>query len=871
MDRPAPLDPEHWARAASLFDRLSELTPQARGAELALVALAAPEVHALVQRMLASDEASQQVLDRGLEGVAPLVTPPDEHIPAAEPGPDRRVGPYRLLRVLGQGGMGVVYLAERDDPELRQVVALKCLPTGRATAAVMGRFLRERRILAGLVHPHIAQLHDGGFTESGEPYFAMEYVEGERIDDYCDRRRLSIDERLRLFGMVCQAVQYAHQHLVVHRDLKPGNVFVTSDGQVKLLDFGIAKVLEDPKDPGRASESTVRALTPEYASPEQIVGEPVTAASDVFALGLVLFELLTGRRAFTPEPGPLGPVRAILDTDPTRASTAAITGERARPQGATTADRAAARATTPERLRRRLEGDLDRIVLKALEKKPSLRYQSAQELVDDLERHQRGLPIRATPNTLGYRLRKFGRRHRAGVTATVVGLVLVAAFAGFHTRRITGERDRAQAEATKARTTTRFLQRLLGDAYPSVARGDAFSMSALMSRAVARVDSLSEQADIQAELLRTLGDVYREQGRFDEALTLLTRAVALHRASGEPRSRAAGEALSALGHLQYERKQYEAAWTAHGESREIFERILAPDDTLVLFALNNMATAASAEDRFEDALRLHREVLARRRRLFADTSQLVHTTHNNLGVLYEAMGNRLDAVRELRETLRLRRVGLPADHPSIALVLSNLGNALRLLDQLDEAEGFLRESLGIFQRVFGPGHHRVGLAAYNLARVLEQRGSLVDAESLYVISLDIDRKTYGENSLDVATDLRMLGIVLRKKGDCAGAEAALRRADAVYEANGVALAQRRRLITRTNLAACLGSLRRHREAEDMLVTTHQAAEAANVPADSLERRETLRQIIDLYIGWGRPAEAEAYRQHLADAKIAGAP
>jgi eukaryotic-like serine/threonine-protein kinase len=854
-------DPGTRTRAHALLERVLDLDARQREAELRAACAGEPELRALVDALLEADTSTNELLDRGSQDLFALMAEDDEGADSAPLPYGGRIGVYRLIAEAGRGGMATVYFAEREVGDARQRVALKLVKRGVDTDEVLRRFAHETRVLASLEHPNIARFYDVGTTPDGRPYLAMEYIEGLSLTAYCDAHRLDVDARLGLFTTVCSAVQYAHQRLVVHRDIKPSNVLVTAAGQVKLLDFGIAKPLTD--EPDRAAPRTrtgVLVLTPEYAAPEQLRGEPVGTASDVYTLGLVLYELLAGcrPRAAAAEDA-AGGARDDRPFEPPAPSTAVRRATRA----GTATDVARARGMAPDRLRRRLEGDLDRIVLRALEHDPARRYQSAQQLQEDLERHARGLPVLARPATLHYRLGKYIRRHRAGLLAAAAAILLLAGFSGFHTVRITRERDRAQAGEDRAQVTSQFLGRLLAEAYPGVARGDTMvSIGALLERAVARVDSVTDHPGIQAELLRRLGDIYREQGRFDQALPLLQRAVALHRRSGEQPSRAAGEALSALGHLHYDRGDYEAAWRDHQASLEIWQQIFARDDTLVLFALNNMATAAASLRNHEEALRLHQQVLSRRRRLFADTSRLVHTTHNNLGTLYHTLGDLAASEREHREALRIRRAGLPADHPSVALSLTNLAATLEKLDRLGEAERLHREALAIFQRVLGPDHHRVGLSAYHLARVLERTGALDEAESLYRLTIDIDRTVYGAEHLEVGIDLQRLGTVLRQKADCDAAARTLREADAIFARNGLPLTDRRRLTTRAQMGACFGALGRYGEAEEILLGTYRAAQEPELDVDAAAVRQTVEHLVELYESWGRPAEADVFRSRL---------
>jgi eukaryotic-like serine/threonine-protein kinase len=782
---------EQRVRALAILDRILDLEESERAALLLAEADGDEALIDLVRALLRADAEPSAVLDRNAAELLGLEDAPDE-LPYGG-----QIGDYRLLRVAGLGGMAAVYVAERTAGDVRQIVALKILKRGLDTDELLRRFARETRVLASLQHPNIARFLDAGSTVDGRPYLAMEYIDGRPLTAFCDERQLTVRGRLDLFSTVCETVQFAHQRLIVHRDLKPSNILVTGGGEVRLLDFGIAKLLTDehhPDDP--LTRAGLRVLTPEYAAPEQLRGEPASTTADVYALGLLLYELLAG----------MHPRAAADESERSPAVTLPSTAVQrvARSQRGITL--AQARATTPERLRRAIAGDLDRIVLKALEPDAGQRYGSAEQLLDDLDRFRAGRPVRARPNTVAYRLLKYTRRHRAGITATGAALALLFALSGFHAVRITMERDRARAEAGKAQATTQFLQRLLGDAYPSSALGDSFSMTELLARATARVDSLGAEPAVQAELLRTLGDIYREQGRFAEAQPLLERAVETHRHSGRPHDRAAGQALSALGHLQNDTHDFAAALETHRASLRIFRRVMAADDSLVLFALNNIATAASRQLQFDEARAAHEEVLARRGRLFTDTSQLVHVTHHNLGELYKEMGQDSAAERALRTALRIRRSSLPPGHPATALTMTNLAALLARTDRLDEAEGLYRQALDTFRRVFGPDHHRVGLAAYSYGGLLQRMGRLEEAEAMLRTTVNIDRRTYGDRHMEVGLDLRRLGGILADRLDWTGAVAALREADDIFGEHDVPLTDARRADVRARLEEALARL-----------------------------------------------------------------
>ncbi|NBC17317.1 MAG: protein kinase, partial [Bacteroidetes bacterium] len=454
---------ERWEQIDRLFAEALERPPDERTAFLRARCGNDVALYREVVTLLKSDAEAESVLGESVTAFAAPLLPALEADLADGFAPGERVGPYRLQHEIGRGGMGAVYLAERVDGQFDRRVALKVIKRGMDTDEILHRFRFERQILARLEHPHIARLYDAGVTDDGRPYLAMEYVDGQPLHRYCDGRTLPVDERLRLFQTVCAAVQFAHQNLVIHRDLKPSNILVTEGGAVKLLDFGIAKLLSDEATGAPLTRTGVRVLTPEYAAPEQRTDSVVTTAADVYALGVVLYELLTGRRPLAPD--------ALPDTAPEPPSTAVTKPtERSHADGTTTTltpeTVSTARQTSAERLRRRLRGDLDVIVLKALRPEPERRYASAEAFLEDIKRHLDGLPVQARPDTLGYRLRKFVQRHTAGVAAAAAVLALILAFSVLHTTRVTQERNLARQERDKAAEVAAFLEGLFDASDP---------------------------------------------------------------------------------------------------------------------------------------------------------------------------------------------------------------------------------------------------------------------------------------------------------------------------------------------------------------------------------------------------------------------
>jgi non-specific serine/threonine protein kinase/serine/threonine-protein kinase len=499
------MTPEQWQTVKSVLAGALEIQPYERSGYIERTCGTDSSLRQTVERLLLQEKPDAEFLNTGaLSKVASVVL--------AEESPSwigRRVGPYQIIEQLGAGGMGEVYRAFRADDQYRKEVALKIIAGGEGAGVVLTRFRNERQILANLEHPNIARLLDGGTTEEGIPYFVMELIEGKPITEYCDSKKLDIAERLKLFLQVCAAVQYAHQRLIIHRDIKPANILVTSDGSPKLLDFGIAKILA--RDPIADSPETTlpafRILTPSYASPEQVKGEPMTTASDVYSLGVVLYELLTGRSPYAAAGTTSNEIaRAACDSDPLRPSLALY-------RSGTVVD-ANFRPASAQRIARRLRGDLDNIVLMALRKEPSRRYASVEQLSDDLRRHLDSVPVVARKDTLAYRTSKFFSRHKAGVTGTVaVALALIVGLAfALHENRV-ARIQRARAER-RFNDVRKLANSLMFDIHDSIVDlpGAMPARKLLVSRAQEYLDSLSQESAGDLTLQQELASAYDRVG-----------------------------------------------------------------------------------------------------------------------------------------------------------------------------------------------------------------------------------------------------------------------------------------------------------------------------------------------------------------------
>ncbi|HEV8041149.1 MAG TPA: protein kinase [Bryobacteraceae bacterium] len=503
------MTPEEWGKVRGILERVLELAPEHRAEYLESACSGDPALRSEVDSLIASDLQARTDFLEPAAFAAPMA---DGFSGSAESAAGRRIGAYQIVEEIGQGGMGSVYRAIRADDQYRKQVAIKLVRGGVGDAFRRHRFKAERQILANLDHPNIARLLDGGALEDGQPYVVMEYIQGQPIDKFCDSRGLPVPERLQLFRTVCSAVAYAHQHLVIHRDLKPDNILVTDAGEPKLLDFGIAKILDadDPGGSGNATVTVLRPMTPEYASPEQVRGQPMTTASDVYSLGVVLYGLLTGQRPYAGSSRvPHEIAQAVCEAQPEKPSTAV--------------DREDATPDNREKLRRRLKGDLDNIVLKALRKEPERRYASVEQFSEDIRRHLKGLPVIARPDTFWYRTGKFVNRNKASVAG--VALAIAALVAGLlialrQTYVARAERARAEQRFNDVRALANSLLFEVHDAIQNLP-GSTTARKLIVDRALGYLDALAKEAKGNLSLQRELAAAYQKvgdvQGGFREA------------------------------------------------------------------------------------------------------------------------------------------------------------------------------------------------------------------------------------------------------------------------------------------------------------------------------------------------------------------
>jgi eukaryotic-like serine/threonine-protein kinase len=740
--------------------------------------------------------------------------------PGREPSAERRIGPYRVLRELGRGGMGVVYLADRDDGQFRRRVAVKLLRAAPDADELHRRFLAERQILASLNHPYIAQLLDGGITDGQMPYLVMEYVDGVPITTFCDRHRLGIRERLRLFQDVCAAVHHAHQNLVVHRDLKPGNVLVTGRGEVKLLDFGIAKLLNPVLGPADAplTRTEFRVMTPEYASPEQVRGEAITTASDVYALGVLLYELLTGRSPHAPD-GDSGQVlaRRVADHDPQRPSSVVTRGGGEDGDDDTAEALATARDTSVERLRRMVRGDLDAITLMALRQEPGRRYGSAELLSQDVQRFLDRMPVLAHRGSRAYRFGKLVRRHRiaAGaavlVAASLVGGTAAATWQAAEARR---EQRLANAARAEAEAVTQFLIGLFEASDPVEARGDAITARELLDRGVARAEALDGEPHVQAGMFQVIGRVYASLGLYDPAQTLLERSAALREAQHGPRAPEISPALTDLALVLRSRGEFDSAQAVLQRVLEADRRLADRTEAARTGTLYELSRTAVSRGDLAAAERWARELVDLRRIVLGPRHPLTVQGLAQLGSVLRERGEYRAAEGVLREAVQARTAaGTGPEGAADVLLLAEL--LVIELGEPQEAEGLFLQALSMASTSPRPAEGQMVRALGGLARVLEQRGDHAAAEQRLREAVDVRRRTYGDDHLEVASGLAHLAGFLDRTGEIARAEATFREVEAM-EARVLGRDHPRRAGTLTALGHLLNRRGRLEDADAVL-------------------------------------------------------
>jgi predicted negative regulator of RcsB-dependent stress response len=746
---PAPaIEPDGWRRLEAIFQAAADLPPADRPAFLTAQCGDDLELRKDVDSLLASLDQTHGFIVTPLQAAAQQVAgAKDPSVSDITPG--THIGPYQLVKTLGEGGMGKVYLAIRADQIYVRGVAIKVMRSGFGSSPVMlARFRNERQILANLDHPNIARLLDGGVTEQDAPYLVMEYIDGKPIDEYCWSQSLPIEQRLRMFIAVCSAVEYAHNNLVVHRDIKPANILVAPDGVPKLLDFGIAKMLDPELGDISLTRPAERPMTPEYASPEQIRGEPVTTATDVYGLGILLYELLAGMRPFRTEGRDQHQVARM------------ICEEEALPPSATRARNRFAAPLDP----RRLKGDVDRIVLMAIRKEPARRYASVAQFAADVEAYLDGYPVRARTDAWGYRSGKFVRRHKFGVAATAfaaLALVGVSIAMTVLAKRATREQSIAQREA-------QFMATMFQAATPEVARGRTITARDLLDQGAQRLDrELAGEPEVRASMADNIALAYHNLGLADRALPVAENAYRLNVKTHGANSPEAASSLQLLASLYRDQGKYATAEPLFRQLVAIRRKTLGPSDAKLAESLAVLGECLYLENKDAESEPPLREALQIYRK---DGPGFGSEARNYLALVVERKGQYPEAAELLREATQIDLRTKGADSPDYANSLSNYATDLIDFGDYAAAENKLREALTIRRKILGNDHPDLGYPLNNLAFVLIEEGEAAKAEPLAREAVALRLKNQGPNHPQIAAARNTLGRVLEAEGDLAGAE-----------------------------------------------------------------------------------------------------
>jgi eukaryotic-like serine/threonine-protein kinase len=774
------MDSLRWDRMQTLFHEVVDLPPSERQPFLATACGGDETLIAEVLAMLEEDTTDESLLDRDLPQLAHALLGN-----STDSLSGMTLGSYRIRHVLGEGGMGVVYLAEHGD--IGSVVAVKLLRDATLSPARRARFEQEKRSLALLEHPLIAHINDGGILADGTPWFVMEYVDGIRITDYCRQRNSSIHERLELFHSVCEAVQYAHSKTVVHCDLKPSNILVKADGTVKLLDFGIARQLEADAQPSDMTRAGMRPMTPAYAAPEQILCREITTKSDVYSLGVILYELLTGRLPFDFDGKTPGEIERIVQDETPVPPSAAAEVSRGGSVGAP--------AWPGGKVARR---DLDVLTLTAMHRDADRRYASAEALMRDIGHYQKGEPLEACPDTARYRLGKFVKRNRhALIAAAVVAAVFITVVVLFVVG-LARARNAAVAEATRTQRIERFMLNLFDGGDKTAGPADSLRVVTLLNRGEQTARALSGEPGVQEDLYQTLGGIYERLGKFDRAEPLMRSSLERRKAIEGPDSHDVADSLVALGTLRVEQSQLPEAEQLVRQGLAMNRRHLPAQDPAIAKDLSALGRVLEERGSYDEAIKTLDEAVrlqSARPALAADLSESLNelaTAHYylghlpiaeshykraleidrqlygavyprvaddlyGLGIVQHDLGHDAEAERYYRQALSIKQSWYGEDHPDTALIMAAVAQSLVYQGRLDEAAPVLQQALAMQERIFGKMHAQVAMGLNQLGVLELRRGHLSDAEQDFIRMEDINRAVYGDRHF-------LVGLALLNRG-----------------------------------------------------------------------------------------------------------
>lgn len=885
---------DQWQSIATVVDRVLELPPSERDRYINTECSDDPELVEQVLDFMNSISSSEGLWDQLLQSNEILVNDltssgelgsTDQPVSAPE-----QIGPYKIIKCLASGGMGNVFLAERNDGQFDRKVAIKVLKKDLSSKIHIERFIEERKILSGLEHPNIARLYDGGLTDDGRPYLLMEYIDGLPIHRYCRENKLGFSKKLVLFSQICQAVKYAHANLIVHRDLKPDNIFVTRNGKIKVLDFGIAKIVDPDLTESAVLQTRAgsRMMSLQYASPEQITLDKITTASDVYSLGLIFYEILSGKKPYQ------------------------LTGKRIReaehivrhhkPQ-------APGKAADDPVLARKLKGDLGAIILKALRKEPRERYDSASHLLDDLERYRKRIPVHARKGTLSYKAFKFIKRNQPAMAVAAIFLITATAFAGYHVQKLSEERNVARAEAEKARVVSGFLTGIFKYASPYNQPNSELTALELLDHGS---DYIQGNADIQPEIkssvLATIGGIYELLGSYGEAESLLTEALELEQSSEKIEfgddyglavvhhnlgnlKRSKGDFQGAIDHYRIASLTFEeldlqdyragsiGAW---GWNEYQMANYIQADSLLQLsLSLNrehngpeSMETAQTLhfiawlqhdQGNYQKADSLFTAVLSMRRNHYDGDHPEIATSLHSLGWLKYQLNFYEEATSLYDETISMRKTLFNNEsHPDIAWSINNLGIIKQAEGNLEEAEQLFSEALQMRREVLPENHPHISQSLGNLGSVYFYREEYNRSIETFREVVDIQREILGANHPNLAMYLNNLATVLSNSNNSEQAIPYYREAIAIQE-HHFNSAHATTVQMRSNIAEAFEKISEFGNSEKFRLQNFEALKQEKGIEHSQTQIE-LNNLIDLYIKWNDPQKTEQYEALVVDSR-----
>ncbi len=771
------MNKQQWQRIKSLFNQALEQPAKQRESWLRQNTQQDEEIRQHVLQMLQTDDGSGSSITHAVaNGLQTLIS--DQF--AIRQGD--RLGAYEIIALIGEGGMGAVYEGRRIDKEFQQRVAIKLIQSTAVNSLTLQRFQTERQILANLNHPNIARLLDGGTTEQGLPYLVMEYVQGIPVIEYCQQNRLNIEHRIKLFLQVCAAVKYAHERLIVHRDIKPANILVTDEGQVKLLDFGIAKIIEgeEPALPASETRSEVRLLTPESATPEQVLGHSITTRTDVYALGNLLYQMLTEQKLFDFEQeNRLVLERLICEQTPQKPSQA-IQPDFSLLQASTSS----LVRSSQQKLCKTLQGDLDTIILKALQKEPERRYDSVEQLVDDLQRHLKNFPIHARPDSLGYRAAKFFQRNRllASVASLfAVSVILFIIVVLIQSSALKKQTERALLEADNAQQISDFMINIFESSDPNVNAGEDLSAKQLLDAGKQKIDDLDAKPLLQSRMLLALGRVYQKLGDYEQALQFINRAVELIQNNPQADVILRNDMITNRADLEYELGEYATSEASYRESLALLESQDQPDEDLIINTQLGLVAVLSEQYKNAEALPIQQQVLQRQIEKHGENSAEAGEAWTFLGHVLRKLSRHAEAEDVLKKAVEAKRAAYGNQHLETAHSLNQLARTLTFTKKFDEAEKAALEGLQIRSNIHQGDHVEVAASLGNLAHIMTAAEKYPRAAQYRLESLNMIKAIFGDEHPYVPGTLGSLASLYRKSGQLELAVQTFQQSIAVFK------------------------------------------------------------------------------------------